>query len=107
MALFAGFLMTFSSNFDVTPSSNPDLASRFSSLIGILLSQDPTGAKFDFDITSKLAIAVINFSILGKSKSSNSTACAQNLKQRIEKDPNASSQVKGLLLDSLNQFISD
>lgn len=107
VSLLAAFLMTFSSNFDVTPSSSPELAGRFNSLIGILLSQDSSGTKFDFDITSKLAIAVINFSILGKNKSTNATACAQNLKQRIEKDPNASGPAKTLILDSLNQFLQE
>jgi len=102
VSLFSAFLMTFSSNFDVTPSSNPELAARFTSLIGILLSQDSTGSRYDFDITSKLAIAVINFSILGKSKSTNATACAQNLKMRIEKDANASRQIKTVILDNLN-----
>lgn len=107
LSQFAGFLMTFSSNFDVTPSSSPELAGRFHSLIGIILSQDATGSKYEFDVTSKLAIALINFSILGKSKTSNATACAMNLKQRIEKDPNSSGPAKTLILENLTEFLQD
>lgn len=107
IALLAAFFMTLSSNFDVTPSSNPELAGRFNSLIGMLLAQDSTGSRYDFDITSKLAIAVINFSILGKDKSTNAISCAQNLKNRIEKDANANGQAKSLILENLNQFIQD
>jgi hypothetical protein len=75
LALFASFLMTFSANFDVVPSSNSELAAKFNSLIGFLLSNDSANS-YGFDITSKLSIALINFTILGKSNTSNSNSCA-------------------------------
>ena len=76
LGMMSSFLMTFSSNFDVVPTSDTKLAERFNSLIGNILANDASGNGYSFDVTSKLAIAVINFSILGKSFNSNSKTCA-------------------------------
>ena len=89
LATFASFLMTFSSNFDVVPRSTTELADKFLALIGTILANDPSGTGYPFDVTSKLAIAVINFTILGKSTSSNAKTCAQNVKQRLVNDASA------------------
>lgn len=77
--------MTFSSCFDVVPTSDSALAERFNALIGNILANDPSGNGYPFGVVSKLAISVINFSILGKSFNSNGKSCAQNLKERLTK----------------------